>query len=136
MSLDVIKIQAIHVQWNKSEVVKLDFSNRIFDLTSLVKAKLLDVELVMKKMKTFYEIDKKNMKWILRLAKDSNTNRLSDEWKEYSEFFTIARKNQKSFIDIDRVIDYLRETEDKKKLNQSFYEAWLKKKVVNEFRWF
>ncbi len=136
MSLDVIKIQAIHVQWNKSEVVKLDFSNRIFDLTSLVKAKLLDVELVMKKMKTFYEIDKKNMKWILRLAKDSNTNRLYDEWKEYSEFFTIARKNQKSFINIDRVINYLRETEDKKKLNQSFYEAWLKKKVVNEFRWF
>ncbi len=136
MSLDVIKIQAIHVQWNKSEVVKLDFSNRIFDLTSLVKAKLLDVELVMKKMKTFYEIDKKNMKWILRLAKDSNTNRLSDEWKEYSEFFTIARKNQKSFINIDQVINYLRETEDKKKLNQSFYEAWLKKKVVNEFRWF
>ncbi len=136
MSLDVIKIQAIHVQWDKSEVVKLDFSNRIFDLTSLVKAKLLDVELVMKKMKTFYEIDKKNMKWILRLAEDPNTNRLSDEWKEYSEFFTIARKNQKSFIDIDRVIDYLRETEDKKKLNQSFYEAWLKKKVVDEFRWF
>ncbi len=136
MSLDVIKIQAIHVQWNKSEVVKLDFSNRIFDLTSLVKAKLLDVELVMKKMKTFYKIDKKNMKWILRLAKDSNTNRLYDEWKEYSEFFTIARKNQKSFINIDRVINYLRETEDKKKLNQSFYEAWLKKKVVNEFRWF
>ena len=136
MSLDVIKIQAIHVQWNKSEVVKLDFSNRIFDLTSLVKAKLLDVELVMKKVKTSYEIDKKNMKWILRLAKDSNTNRLSDEWKEYSEFFTIARKNQKSFINIDQVINYLRETEDKKKLNQSFYEAWLKKKVVNEFRWF
>ncbi len=136
MSLDVIKIQAIHVQWNKSEVVKLDFSNRIFDLTSLVKAKLLGVELVMKKMKTFYEINKKNMKWILRLAKDPNTNRLSDEWKEYFEFFTIARKNQKSFIDIDRVIDYLRETEDKKKLNQSFYEAWLKKKVVDEFHWF
>ena len=116
--------------------VKLDSSNRIFDLTSLVKAKLLGVELVIKKMKTFYEIDKKNMKWILRLAEDPNTNRLSDEWKEYSEFFTIARKNQKSFIDIDRVIDYLRETEDKKKLNQSFYEAWLKKKVVDEFRWF
>lgn len=136
MSLDVIKIQAIHVQWDKSEVVKLDFSNRIFDLTSLVKAKLLGVELVMKKVKTFYEIDKKNMKWILRLAKDSNTNWLSDKWKEYFEFFTIARKNQKSFINIDRVIDYLRETKDKKKLNQSFYEAWLKKKVVDEFRWF
>lgn len=136
MLLDVIKIQAIHVQWDKSEVVKLDFSNRIFDLTSSVKAKLLDVELVMKKVKTFYEIDKKNMKWILRLAKDSNTNWLSDEWKEYYEFFTIARKNQKSFIDIDRVIDYLRKTEDKKNLNQSFYEAWLKKKVVDEFRWF
>lgn len=136
MSLDVTKIQAIHVQWNKSKVVKLDFLNRIFDLTPLVKAKLLDVELVMKKMKTFYEVNKKNMKWILRLAKDSNTNRLPDEWKEYFEFFTIARKNQKSFIDIDRVIDYLREIEDKKNLNQSFYEAWLKKKVVNEFRWF
>ncbi len=136
MSLDVIKIQAIHVQWDKSEVVKLDLSNHIFDLTSLVKAKLLGVELVMKKMKTFYEINKKNMKWILRLAKDSNTNRLPDEWKEYFEFFTIARKNQKSFIDIDQMIDYLRETEDKKKLNQSFYEAWLKKKVVDEFRWF
>lgn len=136
MSLDVIKIQAIHVQWDKSEVVKLDFSNRIFDLTSLVKAKLLGVELVMKKVKTFYEIDKKNMKWILRLAKDSNTNWLFDKWKEYFEFFTIARKNQKSFINIDRVIDYLRETKDKKKLNQSFYEAWLKKKVVDEFRWF
>lgn len=116
--------------------MKLDFSNRIFDLTSLVKAKLLDVELVMKKVKTFYEIDKKNMKWILRLAKDSNTNWLSDKWKEYFEFFTIARKNQKSFINIDRVIDYLRETKDKEKLNQSFYEAWLKKKVVDEFRWF
>lgn len=136
MSLDVIKIQAIHVQWDKSEAVKLDFSNRIFDLTSLVKAKLLGVELVMKKVKTFYEIDKKNMKWILRLAKDSNTNWLSDKWKEYFEFFTIARKNQKSFININRVIDYLRETKDKKKLNQSFYEAWLKKKVVDEFRWF
>lgn len=136
MSLDVIKIQAIHVQWDKSEVVKLDFSNRIFDLTSLVKAKLLGVELVMKKVKTFYEIDKKNMKWILRLAKDSNTNWLSDKWKEYFEFFTIARKNQKSFININQVIDYLRETKDKKKLNQSFYEAWLKKKVVDEFRWF
>ncbi len=136
MSLDVIKIQAIHVQWDKSEVVKLDFSDRIFDLTPLAKAKLLGVELVMKKVKTFYEIDKKDMKWILRLAKDPNTNRLPDEWKEYSGFFTIARKNQKSFIDIDRVIDYLRETEDKKKLNQSFYEAWLKKKVVDEFRWF
>ena len=136
MSLDVIKIQAIHVQWDKSEVVKLDFSNRIFDLTPLVKAKLLGVELVMKKVETFYEIDKKNMEWILRLAEDPNTNRLPDEWKEYSGFFTIARKNQKPFTDIDRVIDYLRETEDKKKLNQSFYEAWLKKKVVNEFRWF
>ncbi len=98
MSLDVIKIQAIHVQWNKSEVVKLDLSNRIFDLTSLVKAKLLDVELVMKKVKTFYEINK-NMKWILRLAKDSNTNRLSDKWKEYFEFFTIARKNRLSSRD-------------------------------------
>ncbi len=116
--------------------VKLDSSNRIFDLTSLVKAKLLGVELVIKKMKTFYEIDKKNMKWILRLAEDPNTNRLPDEWKEYFGFFTIARKNQESFIDIDWVIDYLRETEDKKKLNQSFYEAWLKKKVVDEFRWF
>ena len=98
MSLDVIKIQAIHVQWDKSEVVKLYFSNRIFDLTPLVKAKLLDVELVMKKVKTFYEIDK-NMKWILRLAKDSNTNRLSDEWKEYFGFFTIARKNRLSSRD-------------------------------------
>lgn len=136
MSSDVIKIQAIHVQWNKSKVVKLDFSNHIFDLTSLVKAKLLGVELVMKKVKTFYEIDKKNIKWILRLAKDPNTNRLPDEWKEYSGFFTIARKNQEPFINIDRMIDYLREIEDKKNLNQSFYEAWLKKKVVDEFRWF
>lgn len=136
MSPDVTKIQAIHVQWDKSEVVKLDSSDRIFDLTPLAKAKLLDVELVMKKVETFYEVDKKDMKWILRLAEDSNTNRLPDEWKEYSGFFTIARKNQKSFTDIDRVIDYLRETEDKKELNQSFYEAWLKKKVVDEFRWF
>ena len=47
----------------------------------------------MKKVKTFYKIDKKNMKWILRLAKDSNINRLFNEWKEYFEFFTIARKN-------------------------------------------
>ena len=99
MSPDVTKIQAIHVQWNKSEVVKLDFSNRIFDLTPLVKAKLLGVELVMKKVETFYEIDKKNMEWILRLAEDPNTNRLPDEWKEYSGFFTIARKNRLSSRD-------------------------------------
>jgi len=62
MSPDVTKIQAIHVQWDKSEVVKLDSSDRIFDLTPLAKAKLLDVELVMKKVETFYEVDKKNMK--------------------------------------------------------------------------
>ncbi len=98
MSLDVTKIQAIHVQWDKSEVVKLDSSNHIFDLTSLAKAKLLGVELVMKKVETFYEIDK-DMEWILRLAEDPNTNRLPDEWKEYSGFFTIARKNRLSSRD-------------------------------------
>ena len=135
MSPDVTKIQAIHVQWDKSEVVELDPSDRIFDLTPLAKAKLLGVELVMKKVETSYEVDKEDMEWILRLAEDPNTNRLPDEWKEYSGFFTIARKDQKPFTDIDPVTDYLRETKDKKDLNQSSYEAWLKKKVADEFRW-
>jgi len=135
MSPDVTKIQAIHVQWDKSEVVELDPSDRIFDLTPPAKAKLLGVELVMKKVETSYEVDKEDMEWILRLAEDPNTNRLPDEWKEYYGFLTIARKDQEPFTDIDRVTDYLRETEDKKDLNQSSYEAWLKKKVADEFRW-
>lgn len=126
MSPNVTKIQAIHVRWNTSEVVDLDPSDSIFALTPLAKAKLLGVELVMKKVETSDKVDKEDMEWILRLAEDPDTDQLPKEWKDYSGHFTIARKDKKPFTDIDPVTNYLRERNKKEDLNQSVYEAWLK----------